>query len=66
MPSIKIAIEKLKGDLSEPEKAFYEGKKFSGIYYAMNIVPEVIGDAKTLKACDESPLAISDAAFGPE
>ncbi|HJK95041.1 MAG TPA: acyl-CoA dehydrogenase [Polyangiaceae bacterium LLY-WYZ-15_(1-7)] len=61
-----IAIEKLKGDLSEPEKAFYEGKKFSGIYYAMNIVPEVIGDAKTLKACDESPLAISDAAFGPE
>jgi hypothetical protein len=61
-----IAIEKLKdGGLSERERAYYEGKKFSGIYYASNIVPEVIGDAKTLRACDESPVSITDAAFGP-
>ncbi|MCU0671150.1 MAG: acyl-CoA dehydrogenase [Myxococcota bacterium] len=61
-----IAIEKLNaGGLSERDRAYYEGKKFSGIYYAMNIVPEVIGDAKTLRACDESPVSIADAAFGP-
>ena len=61
-----IAIEKLKdGSLSERERAYYEGKKFSGIYYAMNIVPEVIGEAKTLRACDESPVTMTDTAFGP-
>ncbi len=61
-----IALEKLKQDgLSERERAYYEGKKFSGIYYATNIVPEVIGDAKTLRACDESPVRMADAAFGP-
>ncbi|MCA9613904.1 MAG: acyl-CoA dehydrogenase C-terminal domain-containing protein, partial [Myxococcales bacterium] len=61
-----LAIEKLEQDgLSEKDKAYYTGKKFSGIYYAMNIVPEVIGDAKTLRACDESPVRMDDAAFGP-
>lgn len=60
-----IAIEKLKSTDSDAEKAFYEGKKYSGIYYAMNIVPEVIGDARTLRACDPSPVEISDLAFGP-
>ncbi|MEM9070408.1 MAG: acyl-CoA dehydrogenase [Myxococcota bacterium] len=60
-----IAIEKLKETDSAAEKAFYEGKKFAAIYYAMNIVPEVVGDARILRVCDDSPVQISDEAFGP-
>ena len=59
-----LAIEKEKEATSESEKVFYEGKKYSGIYYAMNIVPEVVGDARILRACDQSALQISDAALG--
>lgn len=61
-----IAMEKLDAGIeSDAEKAFYEGKKFAAIYYANNIVPECIGAAKILRACDQSPVQMSDLAFGP-
>jgi len=65
LESASLACTKLEDDsLSDAEKAFYEGKKFSGLFYANNIVPEVIGAAKMLRAGDRSPVEISDAAFG--
>lgn len=60
-----IAIDKLGSTQSEAERSFYEGKKFAAIYYAMNIVPEVVGDARTLRVCDRSAVEISDEALGP-
>lgn len=61
-----IALQKLAEDgLSARDRAFYEGKKYSALYYAKNIVPEVVGAAKTLRACDVSAVQISDDAFGP-
>ena len=61
-----IAIENLaKDDLSAQDRAFYLGKKMSGIFYAMNIVTEVVGSARMLRAADASPLAMTDEAFGP-
>lgn len=55
-------IDAAEGD----EKAFYVGKKLSGIHYALNIVPGVVSDARVLRTCDESALAMDDRAFGPD
>ncbi|MEM1413295.1 MAG: acyl-CoA dehydrogenase [Myxococcota bacterium] len=61
-----LADEKLQGGIeSEAEKAFYEGKKASGIFFALNVLPEVVAAARVLKTADQSPVEISDAAFGP-
>ncbi len=60
-----IAIKRLEEVESDSDKAFYSGKKFAALYYAMNILPEVIGDSKILAAADESPVEIDDLAFGP-
>ena len=54
------------GELGSTEKAFYEGKKWSGIYFAINQLPDVVAEARVLRACDTSPVEISDLAFGPE
>ncbi|HEX8703657.1 MAG TPA: acyl-CoA dehydrogenase, partial [Myxococcaceae bacterium] len=58
--------EKAKAALSadHPDKAFYEGQKYSALYYARNVLPGVEQAAKMLATEDTSPLDISDAAFG--
>ncbi len=65
LESATIAMDKLANTQSDAERAFYEGKKYAAIYYAMNIVPEVVGDARTLRVCDPSAVEIPDEAFGP-
>lgn len=61
-----IADEKLQaGDLSESEKAFYEGKVASGLYFGLNIVPTVVTGARIIRTADQSPATLSDLAFGP-
>jgi hypothetical protein len=57
--------EKAKGALSadHPDKAFYEGKKYSALYYARNVLPGVEQAAKLIAAEDTSPMDIPDAAF---
>ncbi|MEO0322872.1 MAG: acyl-CoA dehydrogenase [Myxococcota bacterium] len=61
-----LADEKLKeGMESGAERAFYEGKKASGLFFALNVLPEVVAAARVLKTADASPLELSDAAFGP-
>lgn len=58
------AQEKL-GD-SDPDKAFYEGKKQSARWYARNVLPQVESSAKVLAIEDASPMQIPDAAFASE
>ncbi|RUO87246.1 acyl-CoA dehydrogenase [Corallococcus sp. AB018] len=47
-----------------PDKAFYEGKKFSALWYARNVLPNVEYAARLIATEDTSPMDITDAAFG--
>ena len=51
--------------LSKDQKdwAFYEGKKQAAIFYAHNVLPDVVGKAKMLGNGDKSALEIPDEAF---
>jgi hypothetical protein len=49
---------------SDPDKAFYEGKKWSALWYARNVLPNVEQAARLLAVEDTSSVDISNAAFG--
>jgi len=59
-----VAMGKLK-ELPEghPDRAFYEGKRYSATYYAQNILPGAIHRANELKRADRSALDIPLEAF---
>ena len=60
-----IAIEKAKSlPDSHPDRAFYEGKKHSALYFALNVLPSVPAKAQLLANLDTSPVEMSDEAFG--
>ena len=42
---------------------FYEGKKQAAVYYANNILPEVVAKSKILQSGDKSPMDIPTDAF---
>ncbi len=45
------------------DRAFYEGKKFSALWYARNMLPQVKHHAEVALLEDLTPVEISDAAF---
>lgn len=59
-----VADAKLKaGSLSDPEKAFYQGKIEAARFYVRGVLPSVELKAKQLQEEDRSPMEISDASF---
>ncbi|MBL8917457.1 MAG: acyl-CoA dehydrogenase [Myxococcaceae bacterium] len=48
---------------SHPDRAFYEGKRYSALYYGRNVLPQVKQLAELVMLEDSSPMEISDAAF---
>jgi alkylation response protein AidB-like acyl-CoA dehydrogenase len=48
-----------------PDHAFYEGKKYAALYFAHNVVPEVMAKAQILAREDRSSIEIPAAAFAP-
>ncbi|ADO73233.1 acyl-CoA dehydrogenase [Stigmatella aurantiaca] len=60
-----VLAEKSMAGLSDnhPDKAFYEGKKWSALWYARNVLPNVEQAARLMALEDASPMDISDAAF---
>lgn len=48
-----------------PDRAFYEGKKYSALYFARNVMPEVVAKAQLIAREDRSSIEISNAAFAP-
>ena len=46
-----------------PDRAFYEGKRYSARWYARNVLPNVEHGAKMMALEDSTPLQISDAMF---
>lgn len=45
------------------DRAFYEGKRYSALWYARNVLPQVESHAKIAMLEDFTPMEISDAAF---
>jgi hypothetical protein len=45
------------------DRAFYLGKRYSALWYARNVLPQVEALAKLVMAEDTSPMEIPDAAF---
>jgi alkylation response protein AidB-like acyl-CoA dehydrogenase len=59
-----IALDKQKDvAASHPDHAFYEGKKYSALFYAHNVLPEVIAKSKMMQGGDTSALDIPIEAF---
>src|SRR5262249_4808756 len=50
-------------DAKHPDRAFYEGKVQTALYFARNVLPGVEHKAELLAEEDRSPLEIPDAAF---
>jgi alkylation response protein AidB-like acyl-CoA dehydrogenase len=48
---------------NHPDRAFYEGKRYSALYYGRNVLPQVKQLAELVTLEDSSPIDISDAAF---
>jgi hypothetical protein len=48
---------------TDPDRAFYEGKKFSALWYGRNVLPQVESMAKLAALEDSSPMEIPDSAF---
>jgi hypothetical protein len=60
----KIAADQLEAlPADSHERAFYEGKKASGIFFALNVLPTVAAKAEVIALGDESALHIPDEAF---
>ncbi len=49
---------------SSPDKAFYEGKKWSALWFARNVLPNVEQAARMMALEDSSPVEIPVEAFG--
>jgi hypothetical protein len=58
-----LIADKALAGASGPDRDFYEGKKWSALWYARNVLPNVEQSAKMMALEDASPLEISDAAF---
>ncbi|MBL8939577.1 MAG: acyl-CoA dehydrogenase [Archangium sp.] len=55
------ALSKLGKDAAD--RAFYEGKRYSALYYGRNVLPQVKQLAELVMLEDTSPMDITDAAF---
>jgi hypothetical protein len=48
---------------THPDRAFYEGKKYSALWYGRNVLPQVEASAKMATFEDDSAMMIPEAAF---
>jgi hypothetical protein len=46
-----------------PDRDFYAGKRCAALYYAVNVLPDVVRKAERMAAEDRTPLVIPDAGF---
>jgi hypothetical protein len=58
-----VIAEKAAAGASGPDREFYEGKKWSAVWYARNVLPNVEHGARLLALEDASPVEIPDSAF---
>jgi alkylation response protein AidB-like acyl-CoA dehydrogenase len=59
----EVALEKLGGDVSEKDRAFYEGKVAAAQFFARNVLPKVSAERSIAEATDLSLMDLAEDAF---
>jgi alkylation response protein AidB-like acyl-CoA dehydrogenase len=59
----EVALEKLAGEVSESDKAFYEGKVAAAQFFARTNLPRVTAEVAIAEATDLSLMDVDEAAF---
>jgi hypothetical protein len=59
----EIALEKLAGDVSAKDKAFYEGKVAAAQFFARNMLPKLAAERAIAEGTDLSLMELSEEAF---
>ena len=59
----EVALEKLGGDVSESDKAFYEGKVAAAQFFARTNLPRLSAERAIAEATDLSIMELDEAAF---
>jgi len=59
----EVALEKLGGEVSASDKAFYEGKVAAAQFFARNVLPKLAGERAIAENVDGSVMELDEAAF---
>jgi hypothetical protein len=59
----EVALEKLGGELSEKDKAFYEGKVAAAQFFARAVLPKLAAERVTAESTDLSLMDLAEDAF---
>jgi len=59
----EVALEKLAGEVSEADKAFYEGKVAAAQFFARTNLPKISAEVAIAEAVDLSLMELDEAAF---
>jgi alkylation response protein AidB-like acyl-CoA dehydrogenase len=59
----EVALEKLGGDVSEKDRAFYEGKVAAAQFFARNVLPKISAERSIAEATDLSLMDLAEEAF---
>ena len=63
MRQAQVALEKLAGEVSGKDKAFYEGKVAAAQFFARNVLPKVTAERAIAESTDLSLMELDEAAF---
>ena len=59
----EVALTKLAGEVSEKDKAFYQGKVAAAQFFARNTLPKISAEIEIAQATDLSLMELDEAAF---
>jgi hypothetical protein len=59
----EVALRKLSGEVSGPDKAFYEGKVAAAQFFARNVLPKLAAERAIAESTDLSIMDLDEAAF---
>ncbi len=59
----EVALQKLGGEVSAADKAFYEGKVAAASFFARNMLPLLAGERAIAENIDDSIMELDEAAF---
>ncbi|HEU4514285.1 MAG TPA: acyl-CoA dehydrogenase [Nocardioidaceae bacterium] len=63
MRQAEVALAKLSGEVSDKDKAFYEGKVAAAQFFAHNVLPKITAERKIADATDLSLMDLAEDAF---
>jgi len=59
----EVALEKLGGEPSAKDKAFYEGKVAAAQFFARNVLPKIGAERSIAESTDLSLMQLDESAF---